>query len=269
MDGESWVQVGLDLVDYKKSFRCRIFLIWIYDAAPPHSLAGKDSHFEFLKQNDVYVVKLHGKTTGLNKVLDAEGMFRSLKARVRVKSVLERKLEESYCTISGGVFHQQWSKLSRDPRFSGLGPFKRVGFSFSQYERRTHGDGHMELELLSRRLKALYRETLKVPDTELPVTILARKNPVATPVYKLLCKKKYLRKAQSKVSSVPMVVPIGESSLSYPENTRKGPPARKVSTTGERQEGVRQQRIMRPIVGTFTSAARRVRDIDIENEPKK
>ena len=150
------------VIAYKESFKGKCYVILFYDSAPSHSLLHREDLFHRLSEADILLVRLAGKTTAFSQPLDSEGYLRTLKSRLRLESLTERRyLAERYCTISGNVFPTILKETRCDPRYCTLRCWHRLGFSPSFYSSRVRGDWVTGASELSRRLTCLGHEARK------------------------------------------------------------------------------------------------------------
>ena len=161
-DHTIWGRCLQMVIDYKKSFGGRCYVILVYDSAPSHSMRNLEGLFNKLSESDILLVRLQGKTTAFSQPLDSEGYLRTLKSRLRLESLTERQhLAERYCTVSGNVFPCVLRETQRDMRYSTLRCWHRLGFSHKFFAARVQGDWVTGASHLSRRLTLLGNEARK------------------------------------------------------------------------------------------------------------
>ena len=161
-DHKIWARCLEMVMDYKKSFNGSSYLILVYDSAPSHSLCHQEDLFRRLSGANILLVRLAGKTTAFSQPLDSEGFLRTLKSRLRLETLEERRhLSEKYCTVSGNVFPLILRETQRDVRYSTLRCWHRLGFSPKFYASRVQGDWKTGSVELSRRLTMLGNEARK------------------------------------------------------------------------------------------------------------
>ena len=169
--GRSWNDCDIfqrcirQVLDQKRLSEKRFYLILTYDSASTHMLGY--ALFQELLHNDIFCIKLAPKTTPYSQPLDASGHLRTMKSRLRLETLPERRamLPFKYSTIAGQIFCKVYSECRMELRYNSLQTWSQLGFDPQFYRNRTSGDLFIAMErrgeVLNRRLRNLKSDAYK------------------------------------------------------------------------------------------------------------